>query len=144
VPGLHSALSVSIAVAGEDEGVCPLVGVASVLEGDRGGEQLGAVGSEERFGTLGGGARDQVAIGVRFGLREVAAAPGLRARTAASARSAATHGYHSSECHERLPPSPVPRRSTAGLRRGYSSMAPPTVRRCSRKLREGVFSRFAR
>jgi hypothetical protein len=33
---------------------------------------------------------------------------------------------------------------STGGRSGYSSMAPPTVRRCSRKLREGVFSRLAR
>jgi hypothetical protein len=53
------------------------VQVADVLEGGRGGEQLGAVGSQERFGRLGGGARDRVAIGVRFGLREVAGCAGV-------------------------------------------------------------------
>ena len=36
------------------------------------------------------------------------------ARTAASARSAATHWCHSRECHERLPPSPALSRSMAG------------------------------
>ncbi|HEX2319669.1 MAG TPA: hypothetical protein VHJ18_11875 [Streptosporangiaceae bacterium] len=75
--GEFALASCALAVPGEDDGACPLVGVASMLEGGRGGEQLGAVGSEERFGTLGGGARDQVAIGVRFGLREVAGRAGV-------------------------------------------------------------------
>ena len=65
----------------------------------------------------GEGAREWVAIGLRFGVREVAGCAGSRARTAASARSAAIHWCHSRECHERLPPSPAPSWPTAGLKK---------------------------
>src|SRR5262249_55823050 len=86
----------AVPVPGEDEGACP----------------------QERFGTLGGGRprsgcdRRALWLWRGGGLRR-----GACARTAASARSAATHWCHSRECHEGLPSSPALRRSMAGLKK---------------------------
>ena len=62
--------------------------------------------------------RDRVAIGVRFGLREVAGCAGVtREDGGFGAELRRPTGATAGSCHERLPPSPAPSRSTAGLKK---------------------------
>jgi hypothetical protein len=93
--GEFALASCALAVPGEDEGASRRIASAP------GGE----------------GARDRVAIGVRFGLREVAGRGGVTREDGGFGADAVAHGCRSRECHGRLPPSPAPSRSTAGLKK---------------------------
>ena len=65
----------------------------------------------------GEGARDRVAIGVRFGFGEVAGCAGGHARGRRLRRGVRRPTGASRECHERLPPPPALSRSMAGLKK---------------------------